>query len=292
MYLGLELLGSLNLLPPAVAALLARHPVEFLYGSVAADVPMAKWSAPAGRHPHTWRVGQELLESAEDPSLRATALGYLAHLAADVGAHQAFVPRMLLLTASTRGVGHSYWEHRMDARVGPEYLRMARHLVRENQGSRADAYLDDALGRTLFSYRTNHRIFRGMVRLADDDRWQTIFDALVEVSRWELSEEEVGLQLRHGFELTAGFLRHGPDSRAARGDPTGEDALDRAKEARRRILRRHGLAADPILRREADRLFPLPTSGEEGLWGRRGGTPAATESARGRLTPSPRRRAV
>ena len=50
--LGEAVLGSLYLLPPAVRAVLERFPLHFLYGSVAADISLAKKYVPEGRHCH------------------------------------------------------------------------------------------------------------------------------------------------------------------------------------------------------------------------------------------------
>ena len=47
-------------LPPALAALLRAHPVEYLYGSIAPDTSFAKDYAPVHRHSHHWHLGQEV----------------------------------------------------------------------------------------------------------------------------------------------------------------------------------------------------------------------------------------
>ena len=87
---------------------------------MAADTSFAKKYAPVGRHSHAWHVGEEIVELAARPRLKAFGFGYLAHLAADVVAHNFFVPRQLMLTSSTRALGHSYWEGRFDMHVGEE----------------------------------------------------------------------------------------------------------------------------------------------------------------------------
>ena len=283
-HLGLEVLSSLSLLPTSVAGLLSTHAVEYLYGSLAADIPMGKSYAPADRHPHAWHVGRETVESAgDDPALRAFGLGYLSHLAADVGAHERFVPRMLLLTSSTRAVGHSYWEHRMDVRVGGDRSQLARAVVLEHDHGRLDRHLDRVLDRTLFSFDTNRRIFRGMVRIADDRRWQSLFDTVVENSRWDLEEGETELYLRDAFELVAGYLIREGDSRAASSDPTGRNAMTRAKRIRRQVLVDEGFGgAAAALRRAADRYFPVPERPAR-LWDRRGGSEEVAEGVRRRL---------
>lgn len=287
-YLGLELLASLDLVAPAVASLLSAHPVEFLYGSVAADIPIGKRYAADERHPHAWSTGWEMYgEAGPDSALRASAVGYLTHLAADVTAHEVFVPRMLLLTASSRGVGHSYWEHRMDREIAPEHLPLARSLVLDRNNRDADELLDRVLDRTLLSFSANRRIFHGMVRMLDDDRWQTFFGALTDISRWELEPPVARSLMRSTFAGAVSFLRGGRASDVVERDPTGEAPLDLAKSVRRRILRREGLASRPALRDAADRLYPIPK--EEDVWRERGTTPLVAERAREAILPDLRR---
>jgi hypothetical protein len=54
--LGEAVLGALYLVPPAIQAVLARFPLHFLYGSIAADISVAKKYVPEGRHCHNWAV--------------------------------------------------------------------------------------------------------------------------------------------------------------------------------------------------------------------------------------------
>lgn len=292
LHLGLEVLGSLDLLPGPMARLLAGQAMEFLYGSLAADIPLGKSYAPTERHPHSWQVGRELRDRAgDDPALQAFAVGYLSHLAADVAAHERFVPRMLLLTSSTRSLGHSYWEHRMDASVAPEKARMARSLVLDHDHGRLDEHLDEILDRLIFSFDTNRRIFRGMVRIADDERWQNLFDTLLDNSRWDLRQRETDLFVRESFDLVADYLRRPDASRAEKGDPTGREALDRAKNIRRQVLLVERWNAPEALVQAADRFFPLPEPEEE-LWERRGGTGRIGRAVRARLSSSTRRQAA
>lgn len=273
-YLGLEVLRSLDLFPSPVAGLLATYPFRFLYGSLAPDISLGKKYAPLGRHCHDWRVALEAQRDAgQDPVLRATALGYLCHLAADVVAHEEFVPRMLLLTSSTRSVGHSYWEHRMDTSVDSAYMTVAHRLVSDCDHETADRFLEDVLTRTIFSFQTNRRIFRGIIRLGNDDRWQAIFDTLVENSRWELREEEVDVYLRHSFRMVTDFLVSGTASEPVSRSPIGETQIRDAKRIRRQILRSDATGAAGRLLEAADARFPLPLL-ELQRWSERGTTPA------------------
>jgi hypothetical protein len=236
-FLGTGVLDSLALLPPAMRTLLTAYPYDFLYGSVAADISLAKKYVPEGRHCHNWAIGEEIYETAETDRLNAVGLGYLSHLAADTVAHNTFVPRQLLLTSSTQALGHSYWEHRMDIQLGESYTRIARGVVMDYDHSAADALFDRVLSATLFSFRTNRRIFRGMIRFQDNDRWQSVFNTVLSNSRWTLSDEVIQDYVVRSFDYIIDYLNHRGQGIAAVLDPVGEENLGLAKKIRRMTLK-------------------------------------------------------
>ncbi|HEX6644211.1 MAG TPA: zinc dependent phospholipase C family protein [Gemmatimonadales bacterium] len=244
-YLGESVLANLQHLPAAIADLLRVYPFDFLYGNIAADSSIAKRYAPVGRHCHFWHVGQEIHDLAESESLRAFGWGYLCHLAADTVAHNYFVPRQLVLTSSTSSVGHSYWESRVETHLGDTYARSARELIRLDH-SAADAHLDRIISPTIFSVRTNRRLFRGMVHLTETQGWQRSMQAARELSRWDLTDGDVERHLSLSLDFMMGVLGEAdPQARAL--DPSGERPLKVAKEMRRQALREWG-------RRNAERL--------------------------------------
>ena len=255
-FIGDAVLRNLTLLPSQIAELLAAFPANFLYGSIAADTSIAKKYAEVGRHCHSWRIGLEIHDEAQDPSLKAFALGYLAHLAADVVAHNFYVPRQLAVTSSTTALGHSYWESRVDTHLGDPWPRRARELLMLDHG-RADSHLDRILSPTLFGTPTNRRIFRGMVYVTDTDSWQRIFQLVSENSRWELSDADVGKYMSRSFDYVIDLLSRWDASEPFGFDPSGDKPLRDAKKVRR-LARRQG--GDIRAALEADRMFGLPTS--------------------------------
>ena len=234
-YLGESVLANLQFLPAAVADLLRSYPFDFLYGNIAADSSIAKHYAPLGRHCHYWHVGQEIHDLAGTDALRAFALGYLSHLSADTVAHNYFVPRQLTLTSSSASVGHSYWEARAESHLGDAYSKAAKDVILLDHGE-ADAHLDRILAPTIFSVRTNRRLFRGMVRLTESSSWQRATQVAREYSRWPLEDPDIDQHLGLSFDYMVEFLR-GPASPALQLDPSGEAPLKNAKTIRRKVMR-------------------------------------------------------
>jgi len=255
-YLGEAVLRAPELLPASVSELVRAFSYDFLYGSIAADTSIAKKYAVTGRNCHAWSVGLEIYDKARDDPLRAFALGYLAHLAADVVAHNYFVPYRLTVTSSTVALGHSYWENRFETHLGERVSRRARELILLDH-SRADAHLDRILSPTIFSTPTNRRIFRGMVRAADSDSWQRIFQLMTERSRWDLVDIDVTGYLGRAFDYIIDVLARLDQSEPQGHDPSGARALRMAKRVRREAL---GVGGMRETHRAAAKHFGMPVT--------------------------------
>ncbi|HVZ48527.1 MAG TPA: zinc dependent phospholipase C family protein [Gemmatimonadaceae bacterium] len=254
--LGEAVLRSTAALPAGLAALLEEFPWDFLYGSIAADTSIAKKYARFGRHCHSWTVGFEILTRARDERLQAFAWGYLAHLAADVVAHNYFVPHQLAVTSSTTALGHSYWESRFETHLSPRYPKRAVEVIRLDHGA-SDTHLDRVLSPTIFSTPTNRRIFRGMVHATDSASWQRVFALVAAKSRWDLAEAVVAAHVARSYDYVMDLLIREAGSVPYTYDPSGDRALRTAKRVRRDALRAGG---DEAAADEARRSFGLPDS--------------------------------
>lgn len=255
-YLGEAVLANLGSLPALVGDLLRAFPFDFLYGNIAADSSIAKKYAPVGRHCHSWLVGQEIHDLARTDALRAFGLGYLSHLAADVVAHNYFVPRQLVLTSSTTGFGHSYWESRFETPLGDTFARTAKEVILLDH-SPADAHLDRIIAPTIFSVKTNRRLFRGIVHLTETQGWQRAFQVAEKRSRWDLPVSDVERHLALSFEFIMDLLTR-PAAEPRQHDPSGERPLRMAKRMRREALRSGGWYDPARLKATAEQHFGLP----------------------------------
>ena len=256
--LGEAVLRSTALLPAALAALLRDHPWDFLYGSIAADTSIAKKYARFGRHCHSWTVGFEILHGARDERLQAFSWGYLAHLAADVIAHNYFVPHQLAVTSATTALGHSYWESRFETHLSQHFPSRAVEVIQRDHAA-SDAHLDRVLSPTIFSTSTNRRIFRGMVHATDNAGWQRVFSLVAANSRWDLAEVVVGAHLARSYDYVMDLLIREAGSIAYTYDPSGDLALRAAKRIRKAAIKAGGAeaAADAAQRDFGLRASPL-----------------------------------
>jgi hypothetical protein len=147
----------------------------------------------------------------------------------------------------------------MDVHLGARFGAEARKVVLYHDHSEADRLFDTVLSRTLFSFRTNRHLFRGMIAFQDDERWKQIFDEILRRSRYDLPDSARDRYLRLSYEYVMDYLAKSGDSRAASLDPVGDINLRLAKELRREAMDRHRSAQSEKVEEVMEEFFPLPT---------------------------------
>lgn len=232
--IGLDVLARLQQLPPQLAQLLATCANDFLYGCLAADIIIGKKHTHYLLNCHRWRVGKRLLQSAQDDPQRACAYGYLCHLAADVVAHNYYVPYKTIRSFSTISLRHTYWELRFESFVASDIWERAREVCLAGR-RHDDALLRRVMAPTLFSFGTSKRIFDSILLLSRLERWQLLIKALSTNSKHRLTPEDRQEYLACTMEVVMDLLTHGEESFCWTADPTGEAALEVAREMRRHL---------------------------------------------------------
>ncbi len=211
-YLGTEVfLTGASALPGSAYALIKKFRQDYLYGNIMADIIFAKKYLPKEKNPHNWDVGFELLEDARTEPEQAFGLGYLSHLAADTVSHS-------FLTNGKKNIGHTYLELRADGLIDRHYWVMAMSIDRKVQ-RRGDVLVERCLSSPLFSFKTNKRIFRGMVLFsglsgAKPPRPTPVFISSLKSGRIEKLHEESLFRI-------VDVLEKGRDSKVLKKDPTG-----------------------------------------------------------------------
>jgi hypothetical protein len=239
--LGISVLDNLSALSPDLAAILAANPRDFLYGCISADITLGKKFTDSMLNCHRWRIGQKVLQAGRTDSERACAYGYLCHLAADVIAHNYYVPYKIMRTFSTVTMKHAYWEMRFETFVAREIWEAAQDVCRSDQRAN-DALMRRVLTNTIFSFGTNKRIFNSIMLLSRLERWQKVMQTLSDKSRYVLAESDRDEYLKLTVEAVHEFMQHPQDSELLLADPTGEHALAMAEAVRKnlRLLYKNG----------------------------------------------------
>jgi hypothetical protein len=231
---GLNALENLSLLQPALASLLAAHPRDFLYGCISADITLGKKYTHYLLHCHRWGIGRKVLQTARTEAEQACAYGYLCHLAADVIAHNCFVPYKIMQSFPTVTMKHTYWEMRFETSVDKEVWDLAKEICRIDQRAN-DVLLRNVLTPTIFSFGINKRIFNSIMLLSRLERWQRVMQTLSDNSRFVLTDEERKEYFDLTIEMVFDFLQHPEESELLLTDPTGERALAVAEAVRKNL---------------------------------------------------------
>ena len=159
--LGMQVLATVVTDTHPLCAALEAFPEVFLYGSLAPDIVQGRrLQSRLRRHSHNWTVGLGLLEAASSGEDRAFAYGYLAHLGADVVAHNFFLPARLIGRFDSRLSGHIYYEARFDSIHDASYRELLLSLLDIDFRS-VDATLARAVDSPLISFKNHRRIFEG-----------------------------------------------------------------------------------------------------------------------------------
>lgn len=236
-----------------VKGLLGRFPYDFLYGALAADITVGKDYVEYLHNCHNWRVGFLILNEARDERQKAAALGYLSHLAVDIIAHNYFVPYKVMMSYPTRTLGHVYWEMRFDAKRPKKVWNLAKKISGQDF-SHNDELFQRMLRRTLFSFKTNRRIFRSVLTLHKLKRWQFVMERVHEASRFKLLEKDIEDYRALAIQSVVTFLKDPDKAPCTKVDPTGEAKLLYAKETRRELKR---LTRRRLISREQVKVFLL-----------------------------------
>ncbi len=248
---GSEILKTCTILGGGLQQLLCSHPMEYLYGCIGADIIVGKKYTGAMRaHCHSWEVAWQILAATESEAEHAFAYGYLSHLAADVYSHNHFIPIQLVVSFRARALRHVYWEVRFDSMQDPAYRGIVSDLRRQRFPT-CDALVERVVARTIFSFRTNKRIFDGVLAFHDWENWHLLMQGMSTRSRHHLPDAIVARYNDASSRNITDLLRRGKKADCQAADPAGLEALTLAKSVRRTLkaLHRHDAITPEIERR-------------------------------------------
>ncbi len=245
--IALTVLDDVRLILPAIAGVISSFPSEYVYGCLAADFFLGKRKMKMAGQAHNWKGGFRLLHEADSDQETAYAYGFLSHLAADVIAHNFFVPTMTHEYRALRKKSHLYWEIRADYLVGQKYTKIARNVLNMDHRS-CDELLKVVSGRRKNGLDARKLLYTQSVRISDHayTTHHLFFPDRLAAGRGfsEYTVSMIGLSSR----VVKGFLKYPEMSPCLAHDPIGKRNPGLAKRARSfaRRFRIHASLRSPI----------------------------------------------
>jgi hypothetical protein len=251
---AMTVLGDLSSVVPVIRELIKRFPEAYIYGTASPDIVVGKKYAGYLHHCHSWRIGWLILHEAETDRQRAAAYGYLTHLAADVVAHNYFIPVKIIRSYNAKLLTHTYWEMRFDLGVTDEVWEKLK-MVTELDIKEFDELLERVLRKTIFSFSTNKKIFNSILMLQKMRSLRASLSIYAKRSRFDIAHENREHYRELAMESVLDFLSHPESAACLDVDPTGGAKLSYAKNLRRRM--REMMERKLLTEVQADKLVDL-----------------------------------
>jgi hypothetical protein len=232
---ALTVLNEVTYTLPEIARIITAFPREFLYGSLAADFFVGKSRISEEDHLHNWDGGFRFLEESRDDWEASYAYGFLSHLAADVIAHNFFIPGLINSSQNRPRRGHIYWEILADHLLGSPYLKIANQVL-----SMDHAWCDERLfamnGKSRNGFKAKKRIYTHSVKLSDYlyETQHLLFNG--RAARRHSFHRYLASMVRTSCRLVRDLLNHPESSPCLLYDPMGRRNIRLAK--RDRLLNR------------------------------------------------------
>lgn len=231
--LGVQVLATVITPDHPLQATLLNLPEIFLYGSLAPDIVQGRrLQSRLRRHSHNWATGLGLLKSARGSEEQALAYGYLAHLAADVVAHNYFLPARFIGRFESGIASHLYTEARFDTFQERGYREILVKLLKVDFRV-LNRTLKRAIDSPLFSFTAHQKVFEGGLKRIH--RFDDIMRAMGGPD--EAEREDFGLFNGASCSAIGGVLGRLADAPACTFDPMGAEAIHSALNLRRKLQR-------------------------------------------------------
>lgn len=229
--LGNSVLANLGCLPPVVAELLARHREAFLYGCLSADIFIGKGSSFRPGHSHNWVTGFKLLNSVKNPRRLSYAYGYMTHLAADVVAHNYYVPNTLWGMSSGSKLSHVYVEAQADRRFERE--RESAFALFRKPNRDTDRSLLTAMEKKRLPFLVKKQILKSGLIITGLKEWGHSLRLADRILPWNQSNRHLDEMVRLSENLVFDFLCNPKGAAALSFDPIGSRNLRTVREMRK-----------------------------------------------------------
>ena len=224
-----SILDSLGNILPNIAVILKQFPLEYIYGNLAADFFIGKGNKRKEGHSHNWEAGFSILGDSESEREAAYAYGFLSHLAADVVAHNYFVPDLIYRFIMLKKLGHFYSEAVADKSAGSFYLKMAADILSKKH-LECDKMLKSAVLANSNGLKAKRHIFTQSVKVTDYLYDSPQFTFIYNHLRYKIPADYIESMMTLSYKLVKDLLSNTSSSKCLSHDPIGEDNLKMASQ--------------------------------------------------------------
>lgn len=217
-----------------------RNKKQFYYGAISPDITLGKkYIKEAEKHSHIWETGFNVAENAETESEYVLGLGYLTHLAADVIAHNFFLPKQLLSGRGLRSFSHTIIEIKSDMILYKETNEIIKDILSQNYNEE-DEYLKNIISKSIIPFGVNRKIFDYSLKSIKNKHfydWSNIITNHKErhEENREILMEYHSISYNAAIDVIANFSK----AAVTKYDPNGYKHLESLKDLRKeyRILK-------------------------------------------------------
>lgn len=225
-YLGYQVLDmGAAIVPAGIYALLKKYKNDFLYGNLSADIIFGRRFQEPKKNSHSWDIAWRLFGSAKTDPQMAFAYGYLTHLSADTVVHNLektslpFTPlEKKLYSRFLTGFTHPILEIKSDSIIDKKYRRILKGLDKMIQ-KRNDVFLEEMLESVFFSFKTNKRIFKGVLLLSRLNNYSPIFNFIDKRLPHEIPVTDIYKFQQESLKRIFELLKNGKKSDVLKKNP-------------------------------------------------------------------------
>lgn len=243
-----NIIGSCSQILPCIASIIQAFPHEYIYGGISADFFIGKGQKKKKGHSHNWEIGFKFLSEVNNEREASYAYGFLSHLAADVVAHNYFVPDLIHRISKWKRIGHFYSEAVADRFVDPVYLKIAKDVLAMDHVD-CDRLLKSTAARNSYGLRAKKHIYTQSVKISDYLYCLPVFSALEIGSSYNVEDEYMAFMIELSFKLVKDLLSYPESSACLSHDPIGSDNL--------RLACENGFFSKLFSNRESSYQFPI-----------------------------------
>jgi hypothetical protein len=212
-YLGNQVLElGASLVPAGIYSILRKYKGDFLYGNLSADIILGRRFQVLHKNSHNWDIAWRLLEVARSEREKSFAYGYLTHLCADAVVHN--------LKGSGMPFIHSVLEVKADSIVDKKHRRTLKRLDKLMQ-RRNDRLLENMIESVFFSFKTNKRIFKGVLFLSRFPNYSPVSRVIHRSFPYEVPVPDIHEFQQQSLENIFELLQNGEKSEVLKEHPLG-----------------------------------------------------------------------